>query len=669
MENAMWRTAGINSGNSSRLACEADIPLRIARLLLTRGIESKDEMSKWLNADYDWSAPDGFREMPQAVDRLQLAIARGEQIAVVGDYDVDGVTATAILASALKRLGASVICDIPDRVRDGYGLSIPIVRRVYEQGARLLVTVDNGVRANEAIAHAVQCGIDVILTDHHEPGDELPQGQVATIHYELHESPHIAKHLSGAGVSWKLTTALFARLMDGQRDEELSEWIIGLATLGALADVMPMQGENRLLVRKGINALSASRRPGWLALCEVAKVSLVGLTEQQILWRISPRVNAAGRVGHATVALQLLMSDNMVEARRLAEELERLNELRRMETERAASEAREQVVKYHTGIGGVDGDRDASSHQSAVVVKGAWNPGVVGIVAARLAEEFECPALVFADSGELVLKGSGRAPEGFSLFQALTECEDVLHHYGGHAAAVGCGVNRDQFQTFCEVFSQVAATHSDSYSMGAARLPLSDDYLPIGEVTIELCDWLQQFAPHGPDNPDITFFVGPVEIVAVTPMSSGKHLRIRVSEGNKEIDLTWFGASPSAHQWNPGDRMVAIVTLTENVWQGTRKPQLQVRRAWSDNAMISRREFVSVYRKLREKGSLSLAEIARQTPEFVGEVGLSVIFTAFCELGFAECKDSAYHRIDASQSVDLRESISYQNHLRLFCSI
>lgn len=650
MTEGLWGTAGLPSGLAEELAARHELPVRVARWLCLRHKVTDKQVQEWKNPSAEPLSPWLFHHMQTAVQRLQDALARRERICIVGDYDVDGVTASAILATTLQRLDADWFCLIPHRIHDGYGLSESLVDRAVEQGARLIVTVDNGIAATAAIQRAQQVAVEVIITDHHEPLEHLPEGVCAVVHWRLADSREVTQ-LSGAGVAWKLASALLERVLPNEDTEDLLNWHMGLATLGALADVMPMESENRALVYRGLKGLRQSRHPGWQALCEVAGIERARITDRTLLWNITPRINAAGRMGTAELALQLLLAKDLEAARGLANQLEHYNDLRKRETARALDEA----------IGMCE-QEFGSWLPAALAIAGPWPLGVVGIVAAKLSELYERPVIVFADDGSTVLRGSGRAPEGFGLHDAVSRCAEHLVHFGGHEAAVGCAVDRSHVQPFAAAFARSAGSTEPPLAT-RAPIPLADDYLPLAEATLEMVDWLDRFAPFGPGNPEFHFYVGPVQLMAVTSMGQGNHLRLRVQEGKASVDLVWFQAPKNAAEWPVNSWIAAVVVLERNDWRGTSRVQLRVQQAFLLRGLVSRDDLGYLYRLLRARRRLKPQDGAVALSAGTDET-TKMAFDTFVELGFAEWDMSAYHVVEQVAPRDLRDSLNYQRHLR-----
>lgn len=662
-DGPLWLTAAASEDNVTKLADAMNLPRRVARWLVARNIVTEDEARRFLFAREQWTNPFDYHDMDKAAECIRIAIEESKTIVVVGDYDVDGVTASAIVATELELLGAKWACMIPDRVDDGYGISATLVERAEALGAGLIITVDNGIQAYDAMEVANQRGIPVVLTDHHEPGSDTLACHVI-VHWSRHQNPNRAKLLSGAGVAWKLTQALGTKFPQTVHPADHAEWLSGLAAIGAVSDMMPVRGENRRLIREGLANLAKVRRPGWLALCEQSNVDGSAISAAHVSWRIAPRLNAAGRLASAEVAFRLFMTAKRAEASELAREIEQINSERRTITESVTNAAVAQVLDVY-----------GETPPSAIVVYGDWPLGVVGIVAARLVNKFTCPVIVLCDGEDDVLRGSGRAPDGCSLYDLMQSCDGVLHHFGGHDAAVGCGVRRDQIEAFRAAFTTAAETAAVCAAATTKSAVLADDYLPLDEVTLEILDFTQSFSPFGPENSPLQFFVGPVKMVGAIPLGNGSHIRLRLREGKTQMDAIWFQVPESAREavLNCRSSVALLVELEENVWRGVRKPQLRVVRCWQVDDAITRDAFAIFYRhllKLKRVSRASFEDVAVNIDAVADDSGahamdkMDVILKTFVELEFAAMADAAYHLLEDVQPRDLRDALSYQAHLR-----
>ncbi len=653
MSVPLWRAAAVMDV-ARRLASAFEMPLRVARLIAARGYTEPEEVERLLTADEPWSDPMDFDDMRAACEHILRAVSAREVIAVIGDYDVDGVSAAVIVAKAIQALGGRVTCHIPERVSDGYGFSLRLLEEAKNEGASLIVTVDNGIRAVEAIRAAMADGLSVVVTDHHEPGDEIVPSGVPVLHFTRHRDPSSVKRGCGAFVAWKLAT----QLLDSSgfpQTHALRRWILGLAALGTLADMMPVVGENRRLIREGVRALAEEGSAGWRVLCDGARVSRDTLGASDVSWRLVPRLNAAGRMAHADLAFRLLMAEDEEEAKRLAETMEVLNAKRREAVDRAFAEAVEAVEREH------------GPNPPAIVVAGAWPLGVVGLVAGRLAQAYACPAVALAEMGDGTLRGSGRAPEGVSMLDLLRRCADVLHQYGGHDAAVGCALNASQLPAFRAALLEAAVAAGPTSSAAGEPAVVADDYLMLSESADELLGWLERLAPFGPEHEPFRFFVGPVEIVRCARMGSGEHLRLTLAEGDACQDAVWFRA-PERIAHDTSGLWAFIVELVPNAWRGAVRPQLRIEQGYRLSRAVSREVFAAVFRALR-RGPCSMETLRQRvggiSPDLVRD--LESVVATFVELGFAALDGGLYHVI-ASQKRDLRDSLAYQalvrRHLR-----
>ncbi|AEJ44123.1 single-stranded-DNA-specific exonuclease RecJ [Alicyclobacillus acidocaldarius] len=649
MSIPLWRAAGV--GNvARRLASAFQMPMRVARLLAARGYEDPDEVRRLLAADVPWSHPLDFTDMRAACEQILQAVRKREIIAVIGDYDVDGVSAAVIATSAIQALGGRVTCHIPDRVSDGYGFSLRLLEAAKSEGASLILTVDNGIRAVEAISAAVADGLRVVVTDHHEPGDEtLPDG-VPVLHFTRHRDPGSAKRGCGAFVAWKLAVQLLDAAGLGKMDA-LRRWLMGLAALGTLADMMPLVGENRRLVREGIRVLATEGSTGWRVLCDSARVRGDALRASDVSWRLVPRLNAAGRMAHADLAYRLLMAEDDEEAKRLVDEMEVLNAKRQEAVEAAFAEAVEAV------------ERDHGPNPAAIVVAGDWPLGVVGLVAGRLAQTYACPAIALARMGDGTLRGSGRAPEDASMLELLHRCAEFLHRYGGHDAAVGCELDASQLPALRAALMEAAVA---ARAMGKTVDPpavIADDYLGLSEPADEILLWLERLAPFGPEHEPFRFFVGPVEIVRCARMGSGEHLRLTLAEGDAHQEAVWFRA-PDGIARDTSGLWAFIVELVANAWRGTVRPQLRIERGYRLPRAVSREAFAAVFRALR-RGPCTLETLRQRVRGISADLDrdLESVVATFVELGFAAQEGGLYHVI-ASEKRDLRDSLAYQAFVR-----
>jgi len=547
---------------AARLEREAGVSRVLARLLAVRGFTDPAAVRALLkpgpSALHDpWLLPD----MHRAVERLARALAAGEPVAVYGDYDVDGQTSVALLVRELARLGVAARWYIPERQTEGYGLNMEAVERLAGEGVRLLITVDCGIQSLAEVVRANELGMDVIVTDHHEPGPVLPDA-VAVVNPKRADSRYPFRELAGVGVTYKLLTALGQRLARPVPGEDAVE----LVALGTIADVCPLLDENRALVRAGLERMRNRPSVGVAALARVAGLDLGRVNATQVAFVLAPRLNAAGRISHARLGVQLLLSEDMALASPLAEQLDEANR------------ARQQVEAEILDAAVAQVERENLLADWVLVVAGeGWHPGVIGIVAGRLAERFARPAVVVALEGEEG-KGSARSIPGFDLFAALSGCADLLIRFGGHAMAAGLTVSRTALAAFRERINKLAAQ-----VLGPADLlPRVEVDLEVGldQVDERLVRELDALAPFGPGNPTPVLAARGVRVLgARTVGASGDHLKLtlRCPNSGQVLEAIAFGAGALLHAASPGTELDVAFTPQLNEGFGPARVELLLR--------------------------------------------------------------------------------------------
>ncbi len=538
------------------LAAQMKEAALLAGLLAARGMTEPEEALPFLAGEDALSDPYQLLDMDKAVARIRQALEKGETIVIYGDYDVDGVTATALLYEQLKGLGGSVKCMLPSREGDGYGLSKRAIDKIHEKGYTLIVTVDNGVSAVDEAAYAASLGIDLVITDHHLPPSTLPDAvAVVDPRRDGDESPY--KDLCGAGVAFKLCAAL-----EDCMPEELLEFCSELAAIGTVADVMPLTGENRTIVKAGLQRLQHTERPGLAALLEEVGLAGKPVTADNVSFGIAPRLNAAGRMDSAAAALQLVLCEDEARAAALAHRLNEINALRQ-ETEQKIEKAVEEMLAAEP----------ARIEDRVMLLWGrGWHQGVIGIVASRLVEKYGRPVMVvsIADNGEA--KGSGRSVPGFNLHGCITACADLLLRFGGHAMAAGLLTREEDLPELRRRMNEWAARECPVLHAPPLVCDLS---LRLARVTVEEVRALERMAPFGAENPAPVFLLERAVLEGVYPVSDGKHSRLRLHQGNASLYAVWFGMGPEQVPYQPGDAVDAALSLS--VYEGARGAQLSGR--------------------------------------------------------------------------------------------
>ncbi len=524
-----------------------------AMVLAARGIQTPAQAEAVLGFDTPLPDPFSLTDMAAAAGRVGLAMTRGEKIAIFGDYDVDGITATCLLTHFLRRHGADCVPYIPGRLEEGYGLNETALRQLACEGVKLVVTVDCGITAVEETALAKQLGMDVVITDHHECKENLP-GAVAVVDPHRPDGGYQGGSLSGVGVAFKLVCAL-----SGDPAEMLQEYA-DMVCLGTVADVIPLVGENRIYVKKGLEALNSHPRPGLAALMAQCGCESGSVTASTIGYMLAPRINAAGRMGKIDAAVELFLTQDPVRGEAAARELCELNR----ERQAVESEIYRQAVEHLRGSAAPD---------AIVLADERWHQGVVGIVASRIAEEYACPAFLICLDGEHG-KASSRSHGGFNLFASLRALSGLLESYGGHELAAGFTISRENIPEFRRQISELARTY---FQDDVPRQALDIDCTVTPEVlTVYNIDSLGILEPCGCGCPKPILMLKDAVIDRITMVGNGRHMRLRLRCGHYGLNAIYFSMTPETASIAPGDRVDVAFVPQVNEYRGERTPQLNV---------------------------------------------------------------------------------------------
>lgn len=550
-----WEVRPLDKERAAAFAQTYGVPFFLAMLMNIRGLDDAAHLREFLGEGEPLSDPFLLKDMDKAAARITRAVDNMEKIAVYGDYDADGVTSTAMLYSYLETRGADVIFYIPQREGEGYGMNIGAVEYLKEQGVSLIVTVDNGISSVQEVARANELGIDVVVTDHHRPQEILPDAVAVVDAYRPDDtSPY--KHFSGVGIAFKLLMAL----EDGAGDvEDLLEAYSDLAAIGTIGDIVPLTGENRTLIRAGLEHLSQSDRPGVQALLENAGIAGKALTSTNVAFTLVPRINATGRMGAPERAVRLLISGYEEEAEVLSEEICADNEERR----RVEAEIAEAAF--------ADIEAKGYMKDRVVVVDGEnWHHGVIGIVASRVTERCGKPCMIIS-RGETEAKGSGRSIEGFSLFEAICACGDLLIKFGGHPMAAGITLKPENIEAFRKRINRYAAEHFPQMPTQTVTL---DCKLNPAALSVSMAQSLTQLEPFGNGNPQPVFGLFNMELSNVTPVGGGGHLRLTLEKNGAVITAMRFNTKPEELPYHIGDKIDLAVQLEAREFRG--QPSLTV---------------------------------------------------------------------------------------------
>ena len=661
MKYPAWQIKTAEAGAEEKLA-SAGCGVLLRRVLAARGCKDAAAAHQLLEPSADLSDPFLLRDMDKAVARIEQAIEAEEPIVIYGDYDVDGISATAILYECLSSQGAHVRCKLPTR-GSGYGLTRPALEALARKGFTLVITVDNGISAVEEAACAKELGLDLVITDHHLPGETLPDA-VAVVDPKRADDESPFKNLCGAGVAFKLCAAL-----EGCDPAELLEMYGEFVALGTVADVMPLVGENRVLVREGLALLQDTMRPGLHALLESGGYAGKPVTTDTVSYGLAPRLNAAGRMDNASVALKLLLCGDEEQATGIAARLAEIN------TERQQTEQDVFAAACRT----LETDPARLQDRVLVVSGEDWHPGVIGIVAARLMERYSRPVLVISlHEGEG--RGSGRAPDAFDLHSALAACAGHLTRFGGHAAAAGIEIEEEKLPAFRQAINEWAAQHAARPAPATLQL---DAVVTLEELDLPNVQELTRLAPFGRENPTPVLLVQNAVVDGVWAMGAeGRHTRVRLRQGNHTLFASLFGIPPQQFAYPVGAAVEAALEVS--VFTGRSGPMVSAhlkgirpanlsntpseQAAWfeafrtgvvlepvrAEALLPERNDTVMLYKRIRS-GQVFTSDLqpvfAAQGPENTGKTLASLL--ALQELGLIEEQNGRWLPVPVSQKQDL----------------
>lgn len=556
-----------------------------ARLLYCRGYKDVESVRTFIGMESEMLCnPFEMKDVDKAVERIREAIEKNEKITVYGDYDVDGVTSVCTLYLYLKSKGADIDYYIPNRAGEGYGVSTAAIRQFAESGTKLVITVDTGITANEEVEYAKKAGVDFIITDHHECHADIPNAS-AVVNPHRHDCKYPFKDLAGVGVVFKLISAYEERVCKKTRKEAALNVFYkyaDLVAIGTIADVMPIKNENRIIVSYGLKMIENTERPGLIALMDASlskdnqkserHKKRTKITSGYVGYTLAPRINAAGRIRTAGIAVELFLAKNMGTAMPIAEELCQANRERQAEENKIMTEAYGKIEKI-----------DVENTPVIVLDADNWHHGVIGIVSSRITEKFSKPSILVSFEGngdgepspEDVGKGSGRSVKGLNLVDALCHCAPHLVKFGGHELAAGLSVKRSELDTFRQKINEYARENL----LGVDMTPTleADCIINFEDININLAQQLQKLEPYGVGNPMPAFVMRSVWVNEIMPVSDGKHTRLVLSNGNSTVTAMYFSNSPDSLGLYVGDKVDVLFNLDVNEWLGRRSVQLIVK--------------------------------------------------------------------------------------------
>ncbi len=555
MSRKKWLTAHIDKELAAQVAESHSLDPFTSLILVSRGITEYEDVEEFFDSDFCFCDPYLITDMDKAVERIEKAIEKFEKICVFGDYDADGVTATALMYSYLSSHGADVMYYIPDRVSEGYGMNCDAIDKLNQQGVKLIITVDNGISAVEEIAYAKTLGIETVVTDHHQVGDTLPDA-VAVVDPHRPDCNLNFKDWAGVGVAFKVVCGL----EKGDYSEILSDYA-DIIAVGTVADVVDLKDENRAIVKYGIAKINTCPCNGINALRQVAGVGERALNAVGVTYSLAPRINAAGRIESAETALKLLISDNLATALDIAFQVDDCNR-KRHELENEIMEAAVAHLEANTQL----------KYSKVIIACGeGWHHGVVGIVAAKLVEKYGKPAIVIAFDGEEGT-GSARSIDGFSVYDAIKYCDDLLTHFGGHTMAAGLGIKRENVNEFFLKINEYANSINNVTPTLMLDCKLNPAY-----IDASLVESLEMLEPFGAGNAQPLFGIFGVTIESIRPVGEGKHLRLTFSKGNTQFIAMKFSTTLSDFPFIEKDVVDLAVRIDKNEFRGEVKASVQIR--------------------------------------------------------------------------------------------
>lgn len=555
--NKKWEIYQTNEEKVEELQEKYKLNKLLSTLLTNRGIIEEAEITKFLNPKRsDFYDPFGMPDMEKAVERILKAIKDKEQIIIYGDYDVDGITSVTVLKSFLEERGIQVNVYIPNRLNEGYGLNKTAMEEIAKQGNKLMITVDCGITAVEEVEYAKKIGIETIITDHHEPAEELPKA-IAVVDAKRKDNKYECRNLAGVGVVFKLIQALSIKL--GLDQKEYLKYL-DIVCVGTISDIVPLTDENRVIVKLGLKLVEQTKNLGLKEILQSCGYSKINSTT--ISFGVAPRINACGRMGHQDDALNLLLSKEENEVKELTQKINEYNKTRQEIEKNIYNEAIEQIEK------------EGNDNKNTIVVFGkGWHHGVIGIVSSKITELYFKPSILLCEEDE-ECKGSGRSIPGFDLHEALMECNDTIEKFGGHAMAVGININKEKIEEFKEKFEKIAKEKEIDKIIPILNL---DAEIKLDDVNKEMVDSLKELEPFGEANKMPIFAFRNLKIDSIRSLSEGKHLRLSVKDNKNIINAIGFNMGTLVDNYRIGDRVDIAGNLEINSFNGVDSIQINIK--------------------------------------------------------------------------------------------
>lgn len=555
--NKKWQVYQVDNDEVEKLQEKYKINKLLATILVNRGITEQEQIEKFLKPKRsDFYNPYGMPDMNIAVERIMKAIENKEKTIIYGDYDVDGITSVTVLKSFLEERGLHVGVYIPNRLEEGYGLNKKAVEYIADQKYNLMITVDCGISAVEEVEYANQLGIETIVTDHHEPGNELPNA-LAVVDAKRKDNQYQCRNLAGVGVVFKLIQAIGIKM--GLEEKEYLKYL-DIVCIGTISDIVPLTDENRVIVKLGLKLVEQTRNLGLKSILQVSGYNKIDSVT--ISFGIAPRINACGRMGHQEEALKLFLSKDINDVSELTQKLNEYNKTRQEIEKKIFEDATIQIEKQ--GI----------ANKNTIVLMGEnWHHGVIGIVASKITEMYFKPSILLCEEDDCG-KGSGRSIPGFDLYEALTECKESIDKFGGHAMAVGINVKKDKLEEFKVRLEQIAKDKNIEEIVPILKI---DAQISLDEINKEMVNSLKELEPFGEENKNPLFVFKNLKIDSIRALSEGKHLKLTLKDNKNIVNAIGFNLGELANEYKIGDKIDVVGNLEINSFKGVDNIQINIK--------------------------------------------------------------------------------------------
>ena len=555
--NKKWQIYQVNEREIEELQEKYKINKLLATILSNRGITEEDKIEKFLKPRRnDFYDPYGMPDMDITVDRILKAIKNKEKTIIYGDYDVDGITSVTVLKSFLEDRGLNVGVYIPNRLDEGYGLNKAAVEKIAQKGYTLMITVDCGISAIEEVAYANELGIETLITDHHEPGNELPKA-LAVVDAKRKDNTYQFRNLAGVGVVFKLIQAISIKL--NLEEKEYLKYL-DIVCIGTISDIVPLTDENRVIVKLGLKLVQQTKNLGLRSILQATGYNKIDSIA--ISFGVAPRINACGRMGHQEDALNLFLSKDINQVNELTQKLNGYNK-ERQEIEKSIFDDAVEQIK-----------RDGLEENSTITLMGKnWHHGVIGIVASKITEMYFKPSILLCEEGEIG-KGSGRSVPGFDLYETLTECSNTIGRFGGHAMAVGITINKEQFGEFRRQFEQLAKEKDIEDIVPILKI---DSQISLDEIDKNMVESLRELEPFGEENKTPLFLFRNLKIDSIRALTDGKHLKLTVKENKNIVNAIGFNIGSLSNEYKIGDKIDIVGNLEINSFNGVDNIQINIK--------------------------------------------------------------------------------------------